>query len=510
MPIPLRPDRIREVAQSRWVRSEQFRSWLLRRRWFGFRSPEGLELDVEDSIPFAEEAGATQVAILLEASTGRRKEMYHIPLRLTDVEPRGTDRFLTNIANQRVYGSEAENSSSYPREVAKLATTKVRLRSHRGRAIEFTALAPLPLGGSSVVASEETTHILIRLEGPGGPVLMKSYKRVDGANREPRMLERLSQVGYAHAPRYLGGVAMRWEGQELPLTLFMEYLQGAENLFEGLVAHVGGALGGGRSPDGSSTGAQLGQDLAGLHMALVSNEDPLFRPEPVSDSYLNILAQQCDDHRREVRWLAGNLGATLEAQKIDPVLLAVLDEPGLATLLDPLEDLQGSPKIQTHQDLHLAQVLKRTSDEQIFFIDFEGEPLRSPQDKWRKDSPLRDLATLERSVGYVKHYVLRSQAEDRDAGWSMAFLREGSRAPMVEALDRWEDSVVRGLEEGYVRAIAAGNPRLLPSDATAVGPIVRALAVEKALYEVRYELAHRLGNVAIPLEGLHRLIRQGR
>lgn len=510
MPVQFRPDRVREMAQSRWVRSEQFRSWLLRRRWFGFRSPEGLDLDVVDSIPFASEGEAFHVTILLEATSGGRRDTYHIPLRLSGTEPRGADRFLASIANQRAYGSEGEAFQSYTREVAKLATTRARLRSHRGRAVEFDALQPLPMGSSFIVASEETSHILVRLEGSQAPVLMKSYKRIDGANREPRMLEHLTRVGFPNAPRYLGGVVMRGEGQVLPLSLFLEFLQGTENLFNALVAEVGRALGQGEAPLGDPLAATLGGVLAKLHGALVSTEDPLFRPETILEGYLTVILAEGGEYQREAHRLADNLKATLEAQWIDPGLLEILEEDdAFSSSLQPLEGLLGSPRIQTHQDLHLAQVLRRQEDGTLYFIDFEGEPIRSPQEKWRKDTPLRDLATLERSFAYVKHYVLRSLSEDRGPEWSMAFLRQGPRAPLVEGLDRWEASMVRSLEEAYLRTMASANARLLPSDVTTIPSIVRALALEKALYEVRYELAHRPGNVAIPLEGLHNLLNRG-
>lgn len=136
-------------------------------------------------------------------------------------------------------------------------------------------------------------------------------------------------------------------------------------------------------------------------------------------------------------------------------------------------------RIRCHGDLHLGQVLRVKND--FVFIDFEGEPSRSLKERREKQSPLKDLAGMLRSFHYAE-----------------AFHRHKSG---------WQGQVSRAFLDGYWKK--AGKAAFLPLDRKEQRVLLDAFMLEKAVYELGYELNFRPGWVGIPLEGMIQIL-QGR
>jgi len=171
-----------------------------------------------------------------------------------------------------------------------------------------------------------------------------------------------------------------------------------------------------------------------------------------------------------------------------------------------IEATVGTPKAVTHADLHLGQVL-RTDADLFLFIDFEGEPERPSLERSRKLPPLRDVATMERSFSYVKHYAWReATGGDATAAWRLLRRQEWSTVEEAEArgLQAWEAAAIERYGRAYLRR-SNFYESLDPSDAFRA---IRGWAMEKALYEFRYELKHRPQNIFIPLEGIMSLAQE--
>jgi trehalose synthase-fused probable maltokinase len=139
--------------------------------------------------------------------------------------------------------------------------------------------------------------------------------------------------------------------------------------------------------------------------------------------------------------------------------------------------------IRTHGDYHLGQTL--WADDDWVIIDFEGEPARSLTERRRKRSPLRDVAGMLRSFAYAT---------------IAASLVRG-----VEAPDGWEESAREQFLAGYLETV---DPSLLPSGRVAIERLLAVYELEKAVYELRYELDNRPEWVGIPVAGILRLIDQ--
>jgi trehalose synthase-fused probable maltokinase len=139
--------------------------------------------------------------------------------------------------------------------------------------------------------------------------------------------------------------------------------------------------------------------------------------------------------------------------------------------------------IRTHGDYHLGQTLWSEGDWVI--LDFEGEPARPVIERRRKRSPLRDVAGMLRSFAYAA---------------SAAELLHDTPAP-----EGWEEQARTQFLEGY---LGAADPALLPSGALAIERLLTVFELEKAVYELRYELDNRPEWVRIPVAGIQRLIAQ--
>jgi maltokinase len=177
--------------------------------------------------------------------------------------------------------------------------------------------------------------------------------------------------------------------------------------------------------------------------------------------------------------------ATSIAAQVDELEPGDLDRAGAQAVLDDLTALDAGAAIRVHGDYHLGQVLR--TDHGWYVLDFEGEPARPIDDRRRPSSPLKDVAGMLRSFHYASA-VARTERdeyalEDLAAAWEMrnrqAFLR------------------------GYMKA--AGEGGILPSDPEGVAAVLAAFELEKAVYELGYERAHRPDWTHIPLAALRRL-----
>src|SRR5436309_2768786 len=174
--------------------------------------------------------------------------------------------------------------------------------------------------------------------------------------------------------------------------------------------------------------------------------------------------------------------------------------PRIEGTLRDLEASVGGLKSVVHSDLHLAQVLRRRSDGELFFVDFEGEPDRTSGERGRKLPPLRDVGSLVRSFAYVRHFVIRdfvrkpsNRGSDPDPTSHLA----SSEAPLEE-LTAWEGGMVERFMEAYLTHSALHHNL----ESRGARRLIRGWAMEKALYELEYELKYRVSNFTIPLDGI--------
>jgi maltose alpha-D-glucosyltransferase/alpha-amylase len=235
----------------------------------------------------------------------------------------------------------------------------------------------------------------------------------------------------------------------------------------------------------------LGQRTAELHRALATpGGDPAFDPEPIRNA----------DIERWIKQATTEADDTLELlqQRLDSLPGAI--RPNAETLLAQRKQLlarikqtpaaEGGLKIRHHGDYHLGQVLLRQND--FILTDFEGEPARDFEQRRQKHSPLRDVAGMLRSFSYAAASALmRLTAERPDDLPALAPLaRDWEHEVQHHFLHAYRES----LRDSTLFGAAPESPELLA--------LLDLFVLEKALYELRYELNNRPDWARIPLRGL--------
>ncbi len=231
-----------------------------------------------------------------------------------------------------------------------------------------------------------------------------------------------------------------------------------------------------------------------MHIAFETDtDDPAFRPEPVSaDDIQSWAAAAQETGHRALEALTDGTALDPQAQELAEALLARRDK-----VVDRLQAMLGEvpafSKTRHHGDYHLGQVLVTGRDAVI--IDFEGEPLRPLAERRAKHSALRDVAGMLRSFAYAA--AAASRALPRD-------LSQPERNAVEDRLAAWEAEASQAFLDAYFET--ARGSRFCPADRADADRVVRFFMLEKALYEIAYELANRPDWVAIPLCGILALL----
>jgi maltose alpha-D-glucosyltransferase/alpha-amylase len=241
----------------------------------------------------------------------------------------------------------------------------------------------------------------------------------------------------------------------------------------------------------------LGRRTAELHLALAGDtSSDAFAPEPwTRDDIAGVVADAAAQARQ-----AGTLVESAVTMIPDDVsasarhLLARADA-AIKERFDPqsgrLPDGTVS-RIRIHGDYHLGQILWAEGD--FYILDFEGEPARPLEERRRKESPMKDVAGMLRSFSYAAHAAAFAHSGGR--GEDLARLE-----PWARAWERWTSAAFL---EGYLDT--AGPAPFVPADPSQRQALLDLFLVDKALYELNYELNNRPDWARIPLRGLAELL----
>jgi maltose alpha-D-glucosyltransferase / alpha-amylase len=237
----------------------------------------------------------------------------------------------------------------------------------------------------------------------------------------------------------------------------------------------------------------LGQRTAELHQALAKTTgNPDFDPEPIETADLTSWRTQVEEdfwHTLEkLEQRKGEFPETLQGEAERLLALKATFSHHLSSLPQEIQAV----KTRYHGDYHLGQVL--IAEDDFILIDFEGEPARSLAERRIKHSPLRDVAGMLRSFNYAAAVALDHRTAERpdDRVWLTPFVRT------------WERQVKEHFLAGYHDA-ALGCPSY-PEDPESAQRLIKLFTLEKALYELRYELSNRPDWVGVPLRGLLELL----
>ena len=344
----------------------------------------------------------------------------------------------------------------------------------------------------------------------GDTAVLKAYRRLrPGPQPEIEMARFLSEVaGYEHTPAFLGTITHKPAGSEdVSLAAAFAYVRNQGDAW----AYVNAALErdlaenamGGEAhetaPDfelAASLAELLGRRTAGMHRALATEtDDPAFAAEPITTDVLRGWAEEA---RADLDAALSSLEAArgqLAPEAADHAAAVLAGADALRGRLQAAADAAPSGmRTRIHGDYHLGQVLVVQTD--VAIIDFEGEPRRSIDERRAKSAPMRDVAGMLRSLDYAA-------ASAREAAISTGADVTAATQRMAE----WRRRATGAFMAAYAEEMA-GAP-VHPSDAAAAA-LLDLFVIQKAAYEVSYELASRPAWVGIPLAGLTDILAEDR
>jgi maltose alpha-D-glucosyltransferase / alpha-amylase len=233
----------------------------------------------------------------------------------------------------------------------------------------------------------------------------------------------------------------------------------------------------------------LGRRTAELHLRLAAGEEPAFAPEPLTAADVRALAATL---RQRAQTAVDRLKDNLSRLPDDAVADAGLVLRRRPALLGSLRELESGSawgqRTRVHGDYHLGQVLRVRGDYVI--LDFEGEPARALAERRSKQSALKDVAGMLRSYSYAAYAALLNHVARRPED--------------VARVEPWARLWERSTGAEFLRAYreAAGAAPFLPPAGDSLGALLHAYLLDKALYELQYELDSRPNWIRIPLWGL--------
>jgi maltokinase len=448
---------------------EALRQWVEQQRWYASKSRHVTGIEIDEGVVVSEDPPLFLALVQTRFATGSH-ELYQLPLTFRASGRTDGREPIATTSEWSAFDALAEPELA--RELLacigaeeQIETEEGLLRFHRAEGtVSVPADAPVRLVG----VEQSNTSVVF-----GDQVVLKVFRKLEpGINPELEMLQFLTRQKFPNIAPLMGWYD--YEGRSLAATL------GVAQRF--VAAGTGGwelALEQVSSDPGRflvELGI-LGTVTAELHIALASDSsDPAFAAEEPSTEALSLLTATIDED-------------------IERIFTRLPDDERLGAIVGRGQDVRervakrtqlsaGGRVIRTHGDYHLGQTL-HTPDGWVI-IDFEGEPARPLFARRQKRSPLRDVASMLRSFAYV------TSAEE---------IHRGHRAS-----EDFEQRARETFLEHYFQRI---DPALLPPGEAAVANLLSIFELEKAIYELQYELDKRPDWAPIPVAGIARLLEAG-
>ena len=525
--------------------------YLRRRKWFGGNARKIRSTKILEAAPMPGDPSRSHWTLLRVDYVDGEPETYLIPIGFAAGEKAAAVRREAPQAILAEIHPGGDGGSAEPEGVlldliydadfgSALLEGISRRRRWKGERGEFAAIrtpafrrlhrhgARLPY---SVLKAEQTNSSVVY----GDRFIAKLIRHPEeGTNPDLEVgLFLTERVGFSHAPPVAGAIEFRRRGVEEPMTLA---------ILEGFVANQGDAwaytldalgrffermLGKGSEfpqppvPRGRpldlaasdppahvprlvgsylQSAQLLGCRTAELHLALASErEDPDFAPEPFSMLYQRSLYQSLRSLASQNLQLLRKLLPDLDADSRRRAEEVLQREEEIATRLRALSSRKiDALRIRIHGDFHLGQALYTGKD--FVLIDFEGEPARTLSARRLKRSALVDVAGMLRSFDYAASAVLMGRAET-------APLRSEDREALRPWALFWERWVAGAFLRAYLEKAREGE--FLPRDRTQLALLLQACLLEKAIYEIGYEVQNRPDWVGVALTGVLKILARG-
>ena len=460
-PVQIATDEIRQCLDE-----ASLRDWVAQQRWYASKSRAVTGIEIVEGISLTDQLFLALVQTRFATGT---HELYQLPLTLRSADGLpATEHRIAVTADWAVYDALAE-----PAELVELVA-----RMEAGSEIDagegnfsFHRVGGMPPIGRDAtvrpVGVEQSNSSLII----DGEIVLKVFRKLEaGINPELEMLRFLTAHGFRHIASLYGWY--EYDGQALAATLGVaqRFLPEAEGGWELALREIA------QEPESFLRRlGSLGQVTAHMHNVLGSDaSEPAFSPEEPSQEALSLLTATVDEDIERIFVRLPD-----DDERLDPIVgrgqdvrerLAARAQAGV-----------GGRVIRVHGDYHLGQTLYTPHGWVV--IDFEGEPARPLPERRQKRSPLRDVAGMLRSFAYAV---------------SAVEIQTGQPAP--------EDFELRARDAFLEQYFAHIETSLMPAGEAGIVNLLTIFELEKAIYELGYELDNRPDWVPIPVAGIRRLL----
>jgi len=506
-------------------------------RWFGGKARSVRVMKIRDFVKLSGDVNGGRLALVDVAYTDGHSETYALPVQIArgDIARRVRQDFPQAVIAQFDGGEDTVvyDAIFEPQFRAALFRAMQHRKSSRGEhgavigEVSRAFRERLPSGeamASTVLRAEQSNTSVLY----GSDFFLKLYRRLDeGVNPDVEITRFLTDyAGFNNVPAYVGSVAYKGDKSEPRVLAMAEVFtqnQGdAWTMTLDIVGQFFERVLTEKPPLGSYTlprlvdrdtrleypaefleltgGAlaeqvrRLGERTAEMHLALASNRsDSAFAPEPYNVLYQRSVYQSMRNMlRRTFQLLNRTIPSLTESVRADAALVCAREKE----LLERVGRLIGrkidANRIRIHGDYHLGQVLHTGRD--FVIIDFEGEPARALSERRIKRSAMRDVAGMLRSYHYAVHTALHQQVA----------VRGSDVESIIPWADCWYEYVSRGFLHAYLAR--AGDADFVPDNPDDLEVVLDACLLDKAVYEVAYELNNRPDWLIVPLRGIIQIL----
>jgi maltose alpha-D-glucosyltransferase/alpha-amylase len=520
--------------------------YLKPRRWFGGKARRIQSSKIQEVLTMNYDNSKAFIALVNVEYVEGEPETYVLPLNFATEER--ADWLLRHSPNSIVSRLELKDGGEAgllhdalweESFCAELLNAFARRRHFKGKAGELLATptrmfrrmrgdSDVALNPSLMQAEQSNTSVVY-----GNRFILKLFRRIDeGVNPDLEIGLFLTERGFSNIPQVAGALEYR-RRRQIPMTMgilqsfvpnqgdaWEHTLDALDRYFERALARQSevqevslpqGPLLGLLDQDipalvseliGPYLGSAqlLGQRTAELHVALASDPDnPDFAPEPFSTLYQRSLYQSTRSlTNRTFQLLRKRLKNISEPARQEAQEILDIQDDILERFHSVLEGRISAMRIRCHGDYHLGQVLYTGND--FVIIDFEGEPAIPLSERRLKRSPLRDVAGMLRSFHYAVYSALLNLE-------SRGMARPEGRRALEAGAELWHVWVSVTFLKGYLEA--ADEAEFLPKVQEELQVILDLYLLEKAVYEVSYELNNRPDWLRIPFRGIRQLMNAG-
>lgn len=533
-------DRVYEGKQKGRLEELILPSYLKKCRWFGSKAKAIQRVKIIEKASFSKYFPA--YLLLLEASfTEGGSELYFLPtsFMLQDNLNSLKEEFPSSIIAYLLVGDEkgALYDSMYGEGFRKaFFSAFINKKKVPGQAGDFIALPNKALKQFLPELKEQIPSYPLGREQSNTSIvydrkfILKFYRRIDeGINPEYEINKLLSeQSHFMNVPLYYGVVEYkRKKGEPFTIALLQQFIENAGDAwkysqdvvtqyFNRILARKDEGL---KAPqktlsildiDNDNIPLEikeligdnylemvslLGKRTAELHLSLASASERVeFKPEPFSLLYQRSIYQSFQGLvRKTIQTLRNNIKAIPKRLIKEARSVISSEQKILIQAQKILQKKISAMKIRVHGDYHLGQVIYTGND--FIIIDFEGEPLRALSERRLKHSSFKDVAGLIRSFHYVVYATL--------------FLHPSVRSEDVELLKEWIEPWYKYTSgiflQSYLKRI--GEDSFIPKEREELEILLRIYILEKAIYELEYELNNRPDWIIIPLKAISNILK---